>query len=135
MAGEHHAAHVSLCHHVSLCQSLIPSLKGTPVWPLLPRRLLQSYVVAAKRHGVPAHRVVRWVRRKLGADVLVIRPRGDGTLGCSAPCAMCQRELVRFDLRVHCSLSNGSRFSGRLTDRGAPKPFLSDMQHRTLSTK
>jgi hypothetical protein len=97
------------------------------------RRLIQSYISAARRHGVPTHQVVSWVRRKLGADVVIIRQRSDGTLGCAIPCLFCQRELLRFDLRVHCSLSNGGFFSGRLTDRGAPKPTLTMGQRRMLN--
>lgn len=45
-------------------------------------RLLSSWVQHARRHGVPPHKVVPWVRRKLGAAVIVVRFRGDGTLGC-----------------------------------------------------
>lgn len=121
------------------------------------RRLLDSWVGAARRHGVPSHKVVPWVRRKLGSAVVVLRFRGDGSLGCSVPCVLCQRELTRFDLQVHCFLGSpepgtavlGSRqdggpggapasagtgwFSGRLSDIGAPTPVLTAGQRRTLN--
>lgn len=100
--------------------------------PPAPCRLLQSYVDAARRHGVRQHRVTTWVRRKLGADILVVRHRSDGSLGCAAPCVLCRRELLRFDLRVHCSLSGGAFFSGRLSDAGAPEPTLTSGQRRML---
>ena len=72
------------------------------------------------------------MRRKLGGDVTVVRRRSDGTLGCAAPCVYCQRELLRFDLRVHCSLGGGAFFSGRLSEAGAPKPTLTAGQRRML---
>jgi hypothetical protein len=95
-------------------------------------RLLESYVLAARRKGIPAHGIVTWVRRKLGADLVIVRHRADGTLGCSVPCALCQKALIKFDLRVHCLLGGGAVFSGRLTDRGAPKPGLSKAQQGML---
>lgn len=82
---------------------------------------------------MPPRGVVRFVRRKLGADVAVVRQRSDGSLGCAAPCIFCQRELRRFDLRVHCSLGGGRFFSGRLTDCGAPAPTLTGGQRRMLN--
>ncbi|GAB4820720.1 hypothetical protein N2152v2_007766 [Parachlorella kessleri] len=97
-------------------------------WP----RLLQTYITAARRHGARAHSVVSWVRRKLGADLVVIRQRSDGTFGSSVPCVYCLRELTRFDLRVHCTLDGGGVFSGRLTDSGAPKSTLTTGQRRML---
>ena len=72
------------------------------------------------------------MRRKLGANILVIRQRSDGSLGCAAPCVLCQKELLRFDLRVHCPLGDGGFFSGKLSDSGAPKPSLTAGQRRLL---
>jgi hypothetical protein len=102
-------------------------------------RLLDTWVAAARRHGVPQHKVVPWVRRKLGPAVVVLRFRGDGQLGCSIPCVLCQRELQRFDLSVHCYLGDTGDdqerrwFCGRLTDEGAPAPVLTAGQRRTLN--
>jgi hypothetical protein len=115
-------------------------------------------VAAARRHGVPQHKVVPWVRRKLGPSVVVVRFRGDGSLGCSVPCVLCQRELTRFDLKVHCFLGGTSTaaggsdgegggaeagggdggggprwFCGRMSDVGAPTPVLTAGQRRTLN--
>lgn len=79
------------------------------------------------------------MRRKLGPAVVVLRFRGDGQLGCSVPCVLCQRELQRFDLSVHCYLGGdgapGERqwFRGRLSDVGAPTPVLTAGQRRTLN--
>lgn len=122
--------------------------------PLCPNcRLLDTWVLAARRHGVPSHKVVPWVRRKLGPAVVVLRFRGDGSLGCSVPCVLCQRELNRFDLQVHCYVGagpgggsdksavdgaaaarhEGGWFSGRLSDVGAPTPVLTAGQRRTLN--
>ena len=119
-------------------------------------------MASARRHGVPQHKVVPWVRRKLGPSVVVVRFRGDGSLGCSVPCVLCQRELTRFDLKVHCFLggststpgggdgsggcqAGGSEaggdgdgggprwFCGRMSDVGAPTPVLTAGQRRTLN--
>ena len=98
----------------------------------VPCRLLQAYITAARRHGARAHSIVSWVRRKLGADLVVIRQRSDGTFGSSVPCVYCLRELTRFDLRVHCTLDGGGVFSGRLTDSGAPRSTLTTGQRRML---
>ena len=87
----------------------------------------------ARRHGVPAHKIVSWVRRKLGPEVLVLRYRADGSLGCAAPCVMCARELNRFDLRVHCPDASGEWFSGRMSDTDAPPAFLTSGQRRMLN--
>ena len=76
------------------------------------------------------HQVVTWVRRKLGADVLVWRFTADGTLAVATPCKLCFRELQRFDLRVHCSLGPGSWFSGRLSEPEAPPVGLTSGQRR-----
>lgn len=93
----------------------------------------------ARRHGVPSHKVVPWVRRKLGPTVVVLRFRGDGSLGCSVPCVLCQRELTRFDLSVCCFVGQDAAdgapcwYRGRLTDEGAPTPVLTAGQRRTLN--
>lgn len=103
------------------------------------RRLLASWVQHARRHGVPSHKVVPWVRRKLGPTVVVLRFRGDGSLGCSVPCVLCQRELTRFDLSVCCFVGQDGAdgepcwYRGRLTDEGAPTPVLTAGQRRTLN--
>lgn len=82
---------------------------------------------------MPPHKIVAWVRRKLGPEVLVLRYRADGSLGCAAPCVMCARELNRFDLRVHCPDASGQWFSGRLSDSGAPPQLLTSGQRRMLN--
>lgn len=108
--------------------SLIPPL-------LPPRRLLDSWVADARRHGVPGSRVVSWVRRKLGGDITVYRCRQDGSLGRATPCLLCSRELARFDLRVHCPLDDGAWFCGRVTDCGAPEAVLTSGQRRMIKGK
>lgn len=102
-----------------------------PVCPAS-HRLLQSYVQQARKAGVPSHKLVVWVRRKLGSCVAIWRRTQDGTLGCAAPCLFCRRELQRFDLRVHCPLGSGQWFSGRLSDAGAPQATLTGGQQKVL---
>ena len=76
--------------------------------------------------------MVTWVRRKLGPNIVVWRKRSDGTLGCAAPCVLCQQVLTRFDLKVQCSLGSSAWFSGRLTDLDAPKADFTSGQRRHL---
>lgn len=95
-------------------------------------RLLESYVAEARKHGVRAHQVVLWVRRKLGPHISVWRKRSDGSFGCATPCVLCQRELKRYDLRVYCSQDTGW-FVGRLTEEGAPQAQLTTAQRRLFA--
>ena len=104
----------------------------SPPCPCGPRRLLQSYVRQSRKAGVPPHKQVAWVRRKLGSIVAVWRRTADGALACAAPCLFCNRELQRFDLRVLCTLGDGQWFSGRLSEEGAPTPALTGGQKKVL---
>ncbi|EFN57255.1 hypothetical protein CHLNCDRAFT_143791 [Chlorella variabilis] len=96
------------------------------------RRLLQSYVQQGRRQGVPAHKLVAWVRRKLGGSIVVWRRTADGQLAYAAPCLFCSRELKRFDLQVHCALGGGEWWSGKLSDAGAPQARLTGGQQKVL---
>ncbi len=91
------------------------------------RNLLARWVLDAVRHGVRRHRVVTWVRRKSGGDVVIWRGPGR----CSVPCVLCRRALEKFDMRITCTLSNGGRFAGRLQD--APPSKLTSRQMRFFS--
>lgn len=86
----------------------------------------------ARKAGVPPHKQVAWVRRKLGSSVVVWRRTADGALACAAPCLFCNRELQKFDLRVLCTLGDGQWFSGRLSEEGAPTPALTGGQKKVL---
>lgn len=97
----------------------VTSLTCLPCILLVERRLLDAWVTQARRHGLRPHQFRTWIRRKTGPDLVVWRCRMDGSLGCATPCVLCQRELLRYDLRVHCSLGD-SWFSGRLDDQDAP---------------
>ena len=98
-------------------------------------RLLNLWIRQARVHGVKPHQVVNWVRRKLGADICVYRQLCDGTLGCATPCLLCQRELLRFDMRVHVSQTSTLWFSGRLSDFDAPLSQLTGMQRRSFGRR
>lgn len=82
----------------------------------------------ARRQGVPPHRVVPWVRKKLGGGLLVVRFRTDGSPACAAPCILCSKEIKRFDLKVVCVDEGGGWFCGRLSDPGAPSQRLTTGQ-------
>lgn len=86
---------------------------------------------AARKHGVPQHRVVTWVRRKLGPDLSLVRWTAHG-VGCAAPCVFCTRVLIKYDLRVHCPLGDGGWYSGRMDEPCAPAPVLTSGQRRSM---
>jgi hypothetical protein len=86
----------------------------------------------ARKHGVPAHKTISWIRRKIGGHIAVVRFRSDGTEGCAVPCVFCQREIIKFDLQIHCSTGDGSWYSGKLSEAGAPTPVLTAGQRRML---
>lgn len=81
---------------------------------------------------MPSHKTVSWIRRKLGGHIVIVRYRKDGTLGCAVPCIFCQRELVKFDIHIHCVDAQGSWFSGRLDDTDAPEPVFTTGQRRMM---
>lgn len=99
------------------------------------RNLLNAWVIKAARQNVPKHQVVHWVRRKAGSQLVVLRQRHDGTLGCSVPCHRCKAFLDLFDIRVCCVASSGEFFSGRLSDPGAPESKMTSGQMRNLLGK
>eukprot|EP01026_Neomeris_dumetosa_P078650 TRINITY_DN8521_c0_g1_i1.p2 TRINITY_DN8521_c0_g1~~TRINITY_DN8521_c0_g1_i1.p2 ORF type:complete len:152 (+),score=18.86 TRINITY_DN8521_c0_g1_i1:169-624(+) len=94
------------------------------------RKLLGSWMEVARKKGVPAHKRVTWVRRKLGGDMAIWRITNDGNFGCAVPCIFCERMLRRFDMRVQCVTREGSWFVGRLGDEGAPSCVLTSSQRR-----
>ncbi|KAL4855989.1 Importin beta-like SAD2 [Chlorella vulgaris] len=97
------------------------------------RRLISTCVMEAKRRGVQPHKVAAYVRRRLGGGVAILRFRADGSRGCSAPCTLCARELLKYDLKVACLLENGEVFRGRLTDPGAPPSKVTGGQRAWLT--
>jgi hypothetical protein len=90
-------------------------------------------VAEARRRGVQAHKVPGYVRRRLGGGVAILRFRADGSPGCSAPCTLCARELLKYDLKVACLLESGEVFMGRLTDPGAPPSKITGGQRAWLT--
>lgn len=96
-----------------------------------PNRLLMAWEELARKHGVPQHRVVTWVRRKLGPDLSLVRWTTQG-VGCAAPCVFCTRALIKYDLRVHCPLGDGGWYSGRMDEPCAPLPVLTSGQRRSM---
>jgi hypothetical protein len=98
------------------------------------RRLLDSWVQRARRQGVPPHKVISWIRRKFGTHISVLRYRSDGSLGCAVPCLFCQKELERYDMRVHCVDASGQWMEARCSEPGAlPKPVLTAGQRRMFN--
>ena len=90
-------------------------------------------MLEARRRGVSPHKVAAWVRRRLGGGIIIVRYRSDGSPGCTAPCTLCARELIKFDLKVCCLMEGGQVFCGRLSDPGAPPAKLSSGQRFWLT--
>jgi hypothetical protein len=122
--------HTMSCYTPSMPCTTYAALGTTHVCTAAERRLLECWVQQARRHGLRPHQYRTWIRRKTGPDLVVWRHRHDGTLGCATPCIFCQRELLRYDLRVHCSQSPSEWFSGRLDEEHAPqcKPTAGQMK-------
>ena len=111
-------------------------------------RLLNDWVVQAKKHDVWLHNIVCWVRHKIGSHISVWRWRSDGSLGCAMPCTvtlshtfhitvsywdgsvctLCSCAILKFHLKVHCSQANSNWFTGRLTDHHAPTLQCADIR-------
>eukprot|EP01025_Chloroclados_australasicus_P039940 TRINITY_DN4159_c0_g2_i1.p2 TRINITY_DN4159_c0_g2~~TRINITY_DN4159_c0_g2_i1.p2 ORF type:complete len:169 (+),score=20.46 TRINITY_DN4159_c0_g2_i1:121-627(+) len=96
------------------------------------RNLLDIWLYKAIKSGVPPHKRVAWVRRKLRGDIVVWRRTGDGQLGCSVPCVFCQKVLKKFDFRVLCMDRDGNWWKGRLDEDDAPVSTLTSAQKRWL---
>ena len=53
--------------------------------------------------------------------------------GCTAPCMLCAREIIKYDLKVCCLLDSGQVFCGRLSDPGAPPAKVTSGQRSWLT--
>eukprot|EP00887_Chlorella_sp_A99_P006974 scaffold2.g6974.t1 len=106
----------------------MPQSKVVFALGLSSKTLIESSVQEARRRGVPPHKIVPWVRRKLGGGLLVVRFRTDGSPACAAPCILCSKEIERFDLKVVCVGEDGGWFCGRLSDPHAPQQRLTTGQ-------
>lgn len=97
------------------------------------RRLIQEWVVKARKHGQSGHQVISWVRRKVGPSVCTWRFLANGELGCATPCILCSKELLRFGFKVVCSQGSGQDwYQGHLDSEGAPRSKLTSAQSRQI---
>ncbi len=87
------------------CQKSVPDSQSTGRC-CAEMKLIGQMEASARRHGVAKSGVVRWVRRKLGSHLTIVRYLADGRTACAVPCIFCRRLLVSYDLVVHCSLSD-----------------------------
>ena len=87
----------------------------------------------ARRRGIQPHKVAAYVRRRLAGGICIVRIRSDGTPGCSIPCTLCAKELLKYDLKVCCRLNSGEVFYGRLSDPNAPSAKVTGGQRGWLT--
>ena len=120
------------CTLTSCCRFISLSLM---LCNIVPCRLLNSWVVVARKRGVKRHNIVHWVRRKVVSHISIWRWRFDGSMGCATPCVYCFHAIVRFDLKVHCSQADVSWYIGRLTDQHAPLSMLTSGQKQLAGSK
>lgn len=93
-----------------------------------PGKLLDRCTRRACKDGVPDLKVADWLRRKDMGHMTVLRWKADGTLGCSVPCILCRRELLRYDIRFRCVLPDGSWYDGPMDAPDAPVCKMTSMQ-------
>ena len=74
------------------------------------------------------HKVVSWIRRKLGGVVFVVRQHCDGTLGNAMPCILCSKALQPYDIVLHCTRDNDAWFHGSVSS--APEAKFTSAQAR-----
>jgi hypothetical protein len=84
------------------------------------RRVIERWDAIARKHDVPMRERVWWIRRKMGARLVVWRHLADGRLACAAPCNVCRDALRHFRFRVRCSMDHDRWFFGNLDDHSAP---------------
>lgn len=84
------------------------------------RRLLSKTLQQAEKNGVPYAKRAAWLHRKNKGTITVTRCRADGSLGCSVPCPLCRRELMRYHIRVKCVKNDGEWFDGYFDEPDAP---------------
>ena len=97
------------------------------------RRLLYKCLEEARRHDVPSHNLVHWLHRKNKGVLTIMRWRTDGSWGCSVPCILCRRELIRYGFPVRCFTSDGHWFDGYMDDPDAPSSKPTKGQARMIS--
>ena len=96
------------------------------------RRLLDACIMEAEKRCIPPYKIKSWIHRKMGGVVSVFRFRADGTVGCCVPCYACRKELLKYDLVVHCLDPDGRLFCGKLDDEDAPPSQFTSGQRRNL---
>lgn len=78
------------------------------------------------------HRVATWIRRKMGTHLVIWRCLCDGSFGCAAPCVFCVKQLMAYDLQIHCPINADEWFHGKLSDAMAPAAKLTYGQRNSM---
>jgi len=94
------------------------------------RNLLQEQIKCANKHCVKPCKFGEWIRRKFGCHMTVWRTRGDGSFGCSTPCVLCRKELLRYNIYIHVMTVDNEWYHGRIAGADAPpsKPTNSQVK-------
>lgn len=96
------------------------------------RNMIDHYVVNARKNGVPSHRLISHVRKKIGNNINILRMDSTAEPRCSFPCIFCRKVLEKFDITVTCIDKNGSVFVGKMTDDNIQDSSFTSGQKRCM---
>lgn len=91
--------------------------------------MLSNYLRLACVKGIPRHKRIAWVKKQI-REMHLEREKKDGSVGSSFPCVFCKKQLVRFDIKVHCVDREGDMFHGKMDTDLCPESTLTSGQAR-----
>ena len=80
------------------------------------RLLINKYERIAIVNGVQKHKIIPWVRRKMKGKIVIWRELRTGERSCSFPCVMCRKVLEKYDMKIQCTLWDGTEYMDRMTE-------------------
>jgi hypothetical protein len=98
------------------------------------RRLLKIAQDDARKHGISSRDQGKWIKRKFGSTMSIVRHKADGTLGCSVPCVFCRNAVMQLNIRVRCYTNDDRWFTGYLNEPDAPKSKLTTGQKSRIKS-
>ena len=92
------------------------------------RLLINKYEHMAHVKGVPKHKKVHWVRKQMGAKIVIWRRLRTGELSCSFPCLLCRQVLNKYDMNIECNMWDGSIYKSRILDSCIESTFTTSQK-------
>lgn len=99
------------------------------------RNVIDAMVTLATRKGVRHMGIAHWIRRKIGARMIIERFLCDDTPACCLPCVLCRRSIERLGISIRCTVdtADGCVFAGHMDD--APPSKLTTSQRRIFQRR